>query len=205
MYVCPPPRALWEGSSLIHLCNPNPALGPINSRHTVNVYWINDFKVVSSFAMFSNLHRKQINHYSLSLYFSGQWEAFFDIAPLHCYVENVKSAFWIREMVFACEDPDLSSSKLFWSRKWPQHERGSLRAQAYCWPHTTVDQVKVEQTQPPWGLNKGASISSSQIPALKALCLLPPTSALLLSLKSREKTRHWKIFFTFKECIGGKI
>lgn len=144
MYVCPPPRALWEGSSLIHLCNPNPALGPINSRHSVNVYWINDFNVVSSFAMFSNLHRKQINHYSLSLYFSGQWGAFFDIASLHCYMENVKSAFWIREMVFACEDPDLSSSKLFWIRKSPQHERGPTEDRLTA-DHTTVDQGKVEK------------------------------------------------------------
>lgn len=158
--------------------------------------------------MFSNLHRKQINHCSLSLYFSGQWEAFFDIASLHCYMENVKSALWIREMVFACEDPDLSSSKLFWSRKWPQHETGPHGAQAYCWPHhcwpSQGGKMPLEQTQPPWGRNKGASISSSQIPALKALCLLPPTSALLLS-KVGRKPDIGKYFLLSKNVLKAKF
>lgn len=64
--------------------------------------------------------------------------------------------------------------------------------------------MPLEQTQPPWGLNKGTGISSSQIPALKALCLLPPTSALLLS-KVERKPDNGKHFLLSKNVWEAKF
>lgn len=58
-------------------------------------------------------------------------------------MENVKSAFWIREMVFACEDPDLSSSKLG-GESGPSMREDPTEHKLTA-DHTTVDQVKAEK------------------------------------------------------------
>ena len=117
--------------------------------------------------------------------------------PLHCYicVLNWKT----REMAFACEDSDLSSSRVPLKQKTVPKRLPCLEAYYplhRCW-QSQDGQTPSEQIQIPWSPNQGVNVNSSQMSALKVLCLSPQLLPLHM-LKSGEKTRNWKIVFSFR-------
>lgn len=147
---------------------------------------------------------KAVNNYSPVLFLEVSDKHLSVMRPLHCYicVLNWKT----REMAFACEDSDLSSSKVPLKQKTVPKRLPYLEAYYplhHCW-QSQDGQTPSEQTQIPWSPNQGVNVNSSQMSALKVLCPSPQLLPLHM-LKSREKTRNWRIVFTFKECIGSKI
>lgn len=139
--------------------------------------------------MFSDLHKRQINHHPFLIF---KWSMVRPFLLQHPYAVLCRtvSAFWIRETVFAWENPDPRASiALLKQKAVPTRERTPSRGSLLLiTPLPTKPRWTnaLAQTQPAWSQNKDASINAAQISAWKALCPLPPTSALLLSKVERK-------------------